>query len=448
MNTTFEPDKNHITRREFVKTTSLTAGGLLLSTMPLGAAYASGSDTLKVALVGCGDRGTGAAFQALNTGEGIKLVAMADILEDQLQSSYEMLSTRYGDTDKLDVPEEHRFIGFDGYKHAIALADIVLLATPTYFRPLHFEEAVNSGKQVFMEKPVASDPAGVRRVLKAAETAREKNLNVVVGLQRRYQKCYREVYKRIRNGELGDIISGQVYWNQGLFRAAVREPHYSELEHQIRGWYYFIWLAGDQVLDQLIHNLDIANWFLGEYPVSAQGMGGSEVRTGKEYGENFDHHAIEFAYPSGVVISSQCRQIPGVHNRVDELFQGTKGTAYTRGGSSEGIIRDRSNNVRYDHQGMDDPSPYQTELDELIASIRSGNVINDADFGAKSSMTSIMGFMASHTGQLIEWDKAINSNEKLAPEPEDFSWDTTPPVLPDENGFYAKPIPGQSRTFL
>ncbi len=448
MNVKFDSEKKLITRREFVKATTLTASGLLMSTMPFGAAYAAGSDTLKVALVGCGDRGTGAAFQALNAGEGIKLVAMADILEDRLQRSYEVLSTRYGDTGKMDVPEEHRFIGFDGYKHAIALADVVLLTTPTYFRPLHFEEAVNSGKQVFMEKPVASDPAGVRRVLKAAETAREKNLNVVVGLQRRYQKCYREVYKRIQNDGVGDIISGQVYWNQGLFRAAVREPHYSELEHQIRGWYYFIWLAGDQVLDQLIHNLDIANWFTGEYPVSAQGMGGSEVRTGKEYGENFDHHAIEFTYPGGVVISSQCRQIPGVHNRVDELFQGTNGTAYTSGGSSTGIIRDRSGNVRYDHQGMDDPNPYQTELDELIASIRSGNVINDAFYGAKSSMTSIMGFMASHTGQIIEWDKAINSNEKLAPEPEDFSWDTPPPVLPDENGYYAKPVPGQTRTFL
>ena len=233
MNVKFDSEKKLITRREFVKATTLTASGLLMSTMPFGAAYAAGSDTLKVALVGCGDRGTGAAFQALNAGEGIKLVAMADILEDRLQRSYEALSTRYGDTDKMDVPEEHRFIGFDGYKHAIALADVVLLTTPTYFRPLHFEEAVNSGKQVFMEKPVASDPAGVRRVLKAAKTAREKNLNVVVGLQRRYQNCYREVYKRIQNGEVGDFISGQVYWNQGLFRAAVREPHYSELEYQI-----------------------------------------------------------------------------------------------------------------------------------------------------------------------------------------------------------------------
>ena len=273
--------RNLLTRRDFVKTSSVTAGGLLLSTLPLGAsAYAAGGDTLKVALVGCGRRGTGAAFNALNTGDGIKLVAMADILEDRLQESYQRLSARYGDTGKLDVPEEHKFIGFDSYKHAIELADVVLLTTPTYFRPLHFEEAVNKGKQVFMEKPVACDPTGIRRVLKAGKIAKEKRLNVVVGLQRRYQNCYREFYKRIRNGELGDILSGQVYWNQGLFRAAVREPHYSELEYQIRGWYYFIWLAGDQVLDQLLHNLDIANWFVGAHPVTAQGMGGSEVRTG------------------------------------------------------------------------------------------------------------------------------------------------------------------------
>ncbi len=421
----------------------------MLSTLPLGAsAYAAGSDTLKVALVGCGNRGTGAAFNALNTGDGIKLVAMADILEDRMQESYQRLSARFGDTGNLDVPREHRFIGFDSYKHAIELADVVLLATPTYFRPLHFEEAVNKGKQIFMEKPVACDPTGIRRALKAGEIAKQKRLNVVVGLQRRYQNCYREVYKRIRNGELGEILSGQVSWNQGLFRSAVREPHYSELEYQIRGWYYFIWLAGDQVLDQLIHNLDIANWFIGNHPVTAQGMGGSEVRTGKEYGENFDHHAIEYTYPGGVVVSSQCRQIPGVHNRVDETFQGMNGFAYTQGRTSEGIIRDRNMNIRYQHSGENDPTPYQTELDELIASIRSGNVINDTEYGAKASMTAIMGFMATHTGQLIEWEQAINSKQQLVPDPEDITWDTPPPVLPDKDGFYPKPIPGVTTTFL
>lgn len=436
-------------RRDFIKATSLTAGGLLLGGLPIGAsAFAAGSETLKIALVGCGNRGTGAAFNALNTGDGVRLVAMADILQDRLDESYSRLTMRFGDTDKLAVPEENKFVGFDGYKQAIALADVVLLATPTYFRPLHFEEAVRQGKQMFMEKPLACDPSGFRRIMIAAEEAKKKRLNVVVGLQRRYQKCYREMYSRVSGGQIGDIISGQVFWNQGLFRPAIRQPHYSELEHQIRGWYYFIWLAGDQVLDQLIHNLDVANWFLGKYPLSAQGMGGSEVRTGIEFGENFDHHAIEYTYPGGIVISSQCRQIPGVHNRVDELFQGTRGSSYTHGRNAQAILRDRNGNIRYDHDGEEDPNPYQAELDELIASIRSGKVINDAEYGAKSSMTAIMGFMATHTGQLVHWDDAVKSTVKLMPDPEDITWDTPPPVVPNADGYYPKPVPGVSRSFL
>ncbi len=440
---------NRLTRRDFVKASAVTTGGLMMSSLPLGSsAYAAGNDTLKVALVGCGDRGTGAVVNTLNADDGVKLVAMADIMEDRLTQSYDQLTMRYGDTDKLDVPDERKFIGFNAYKDAIALADVVLLATPTYFRPLHFEEAVRQGKHVFMEKPVACDPTGVRRALEASKVADEKGLNVVVGLQRRYQNCYREVYDRIQNGAIGDIVSGQVFWNQGLLWIRERQPEYSELEYQIRNWYYFIWLAGDQVLDQLIHNVDIANWFLGEYPASAQGMGGSEVRTGKEYGENFDHHAIEYTYPSGVVISSQCRQIPNVHNRVDELFQGSRGTAYTRGFSDQGIIRDWDNNIRYNHDGEEDPGPYQQEIDELFASIRAGNVINDAERGAKTSMTAIMGFMATYTGQVIEWDEALNATDRLAPVPEDFNWDTPAPVKPDEDGYYAKPVPGESRYFI
>ncbi len=435
-----------LSRRDFVKTSSLTAGGLLLSSLPLSAsAYAAGSDTLTIALIGCGSRGTGAAANALGSSDGVKLVAMADILEDQLRDSYNGLVQRFGDTDKMDVPEENKFVGFDGYKKAIALADVVLLTTPTFFRPLHFEEAVNQGKHVFMEKPVAVDPAGVRRVLEAGKIAKEKNLNVVVGLQRRYDNRYRELYKRLRDGEIGEVISGQVYWNQGPFFIRERRPEWSELEHQIRNHFHFIWQAGDQVLDQMIHNIDVANWYLGEYPATAQGMGGREVRTGKEYGQIFDHNFVEFTYPSGAVISAQCRQIPGCFNIVTERFNGSKGFLST-GGPEGPTIRDRNKNERFRYEGENDPSPYDHEHVELFTSIRNGEVLDNTDYGAKSTMAAVMGFMATYSGQFLEWDKALQSDRRMYPHhdlnPEDVDWDTPAPVQPDENGYYPIPVPG------
>ncbi|MDG5766595.1 Gfo/Idh/MocA family oxidoreductase [Balneolales bacterium ANBcel1] len=436
------------TRRDFIKASSVTAGGLMLGSLPIGAsAYAAGSDTIKIALIGCGSRGTGAAFQALDADPGVKLVAMADIVEDRLDESYNNLFTRFGGTGRFDVPEDHRFLGFDGYKKAIDLADAVLLTTPTYFRPLHFEEAVRKGKHVFMEKPVAVDATGVRRVMEAGKAAEEKGLNVVVGLQRRYELMYRELVQRINDGAIGEIISGQVYWNQGPFFIRHRQPEWSELEHQIRNHFHFTWLAGDQVLDQLIHNIDVANWLLGEYPVSAQGMGGREVRTGKEYGQIFDHNFVEYTYPSGVVIAAQCRQQSGCYHFVGENFQGTKGHLATAG-SLRGTIRDRQHNIRFRYDDEYDPSPYQVEHDELFAAIRSGKTINDSDWGAKSSMSSIMGFMATYSGQFLQWDEALQSKKRMYPhhdvDPEDMNWDTPPPVMPKEDGYYPVPVPGQT----
>ncbi len=434
--------KKGITRRDFVKTTSLATSGLMLGSMPLkSSAYVTGSDMLKVAVIGCGGRGTGAAFNALSAGTDIKLVAMADLFQDRLDESYSRLSQRYGDSEQLDVPDEHKFTGFDSYKHAIDLADVVLLATPPGLRPHHYKYAVEKGKHVFMEKPLATDSPGVRSVLESGKIAREKKLNVVVGLQRRYQKNYREILRRIHNRELGDIISGQIYWNQGELWVRERKTEYTEMEYQNRNWYYFNWLCGDHILEQHIHQIDVANWFLGEYPLKAQGMGGREVRTGKEYGEIFDHHFVEFTYPSGAVIASQCRQIPGCFNRVAEDFQGTRGFLNIDG-SNNAIIRDREQNVRYDHDGLDDPNPYQMEIDELFESIRRGNVIDDTEFGAKATLSALMGRMATYSGQVIEWNAALNSQRKLVPDYVD--WDTVPPVLPDENGYYPVPIPGKT----
>lgn len=432
------------TRRDFVKSSAILAGGTLLSQLPTGAsAYARKDDTLKIAVIGCGGRGTGAADQALSapTAGKVKIVAMADAFRDRLDESFANLSKKYG-KDKLDVPEKNKFVGFDAYKQAIALADVVLLATPPGFRSIHFDEAVRAGKHVFMEKPVATDAPGVRMVLAAAEEAKKKNLSVVVGLQRRYQNNYRETLKRIQDGAVGDILSGQVYWDGAGVWVKPRVAGQTEMEYQMRNWYYFNWLCGDHILEQHIHNIDVANWFKGGYPVTAQGMGGRQVRTGKEYGEIFDHHFVEFVYADGTVISSQCRHIPGCMNKVEEAFQGTKGRI-SISGDGDARITDLKGGSIYNHRGKDDPNPYQTEHDELFASIRNGKPINDAEMGAKSTLTAIMGRMATYSGQVIKWDDAMASTVSLMPEK--FAFDAQPPVLPDENGFYPVPVPGKTK---
>ena len=252
-------------RREFLKASALVAGGVIMSNSAWAGAFTSVNDTIKIALVGCGDRGTGAAFQALSTKFNIKLVAMADAFQDRLDNSYKLLTEKFGA--KIDVPKERQFVGFDGYQKAIALADVVLLVTPPGFRPTHFEEAVKQGKHVFMEKPVAVDSPGIRKVLAAAELAKQKKLNVVVGLQRRYQTNYRETIKRIQDGAIGDVYSGQVYWNSGGVWVKPRTANQTEMEYQMRNWYYFNWLCGDHIVEQHVHNIDVANWIKNDYPV-------------------------------------------------------------------------------------------------------------------------------------------------------------------------------------
>ncbi len=440
-----ELSNRNITRRDFVKRSSMAAGGgLLLGSLPVGAsAYAGGSDTLKVAVIGCGGRGTGAANQALNADPGVKIVALADVFRDRLDQCYNALAQRHLESGRLDVPEEHKFVGFDSYKKAIPLADVVILTAPPGFRPAHFEECVNQDKHMFCEKPIATDAPGVRRYMKAAVLAREKKLNVVLGLQRRYQTNYREGFKRVaEQGLIGDLIAGQAYWNDGGVWVRHREDWMTELEYQVHNWFYFTWLAGDQILEQNIHNIDIFNWFTGEYPITAQGMGGREVRTGKEFGQIFDHNAIEYTYPNGLVLSAQCRHQRNTWSRVGETLRGTKGTLTYAGFNNNALIRDYNGNVLYDHNGMNDPNPYQQEHDELFEAIRSGGYIDDTDYGAKTTMTAIMGRMASYSGQMINWDDAINSDAQLMPY--DVTAETTPPVLPDADGFYPVPVPGVS----
>ena len=445
-------------RRKFVKSTALATGGILAaSTLPARpTGWLTGNDVIRIGLIGCGGRGTGAAVQALSTKENVRLVAMADAFEDRLSKSYEAITSHEFEDwssgeavnvgDKVEVPAEHRFVGFDAYQQVIPLVDVVVIATPPGFRPMHFEAAVDAGKHVFMEKPVAVDAPGIRRVLEAAEKAKVNKLNVVVGLQRHYQTVYREWISRIHDGQIGEVLSARVYWNSagvwvrdraGLEAAAGRPL--TEMEYQMRNWYYFNWLCGDHITEQHIHNLDVGNWAMQAVPVRAHGFGGRAVRHGTDHGEIFDHHVIEYEYANGARMYSQCRHQPGCMNRVSEALQGSSGRA-----PKPGVIETNSGLVTFSHNAKKDPNPYQVEHDELFDAVATGEYrYADAENGAMATMTAILGRMASYSGQIIEWDDAIASEVSLMPER--LAWDASPKVLPDENGYYSSAIPGVTK---
>ncbi len=422
-----------VTRRTFISSTSAAAVAALSTSR---FAFAQASDTLKIALIGCGGRGSGAANQALNV-PGTKLVAMADAFKDRLDGALNNLKNAHPNS--VDVPADRQFVGLDAFKNAISLADVVILATPPGFRPFHFEEAVKQGKNVFAEKPVATDAPGVRRFLAAAEEAKRKNLKVGIGLQRHHQPGYLETIQRLHDGAIGDIHTLRVYWNDGGVWVNPRKPGQSEMEFQMRNWYYFNWLCGDHICEQHIHNLDVGNWVKNAYPVKARGMGGRQVRTAKEYGEIYDHHAVEYFFADGSTMFSQCRHIRGAWSSVSEHCVGTKGNADVSGH----LIRATGSDA-WRYRGTKNVDPYQQEHDDLFAAIRGNKDYNEAFNGAKSTMTAILGRMATYSGAEISWDDALNSQIDLFPEK--LAWDAMPKSLPDENGFYMVAVPGQTKT--
>lgn len=424
-------------RRDFIKSSSALVGAAALSSS-VGQVFAAGNDEIKIALIGCGGRGTGATVNAMESGQNVKLVAMADAFQDNLDTTYDTLKEKYGD--RIDVTDSRKYVGFEAYIEAIKDADVVLLTTPPGFRPLHFAEAVKQGKHVFMEKAVASDIPGIRSVLETAKEAEAKKLNVVVGLQRRYQTNYREAVKRVHDGAIGEVVSGQVYWNSGGVWVRPRKPDQTEMEYQMRNWYYFNWLCGDHIVEQHVHNIDIANWVKGKYPVSIQGTGSRAHRTGKEYGEIYDNFAIELTYDDGAVVYSQCRHFEGISNRVDETFQATNGRMFVSA-NNQAILWDANGKEIYRHDPKGNPNPYQQEHTELFDAIAKGEYkFNDAEYGAYSSLTGIIGRIACYTGEVIKWDEAIKSDIDLMPER--YAWDANPKVMPNEDGTYPVAIPG------
>ena len=432
-------------RRSFIKSTSAVAAAAAIganasNTLATSKGFHSfGNDLIKIGLVGCGGRGTGAAIQALNTTSGpVQLKAIGDAFKDRAMGCVNTIKKKHGD--KVDVPEERIFIGFDAYKNVIESdIDLVILATPPGFRPLHFEEAVRSNKHVFMEKPVATDAPGVRRVLKANDEAKMKNLAVAVGLQRHHEERYRETLKRLHDGAIGDINLLRVYWNGAGVWVRPRSSDQTELEYQMRNWYYFNWLCGDHITEQHIHNLDVGNWVMNDFPIEANAMGGREVRKGINHGQIFDHHFVEYTFKNGAKMFSQCRHIPSCFNIVSEFAHGSKGTSAIGGA----VISDNSGKRLWQF-GRGGGGGHQEEHHHLFADLRNGRIPNEGDYGAKSTLTSILGRMASYTGKKISWDQAMESKLELANFDGFKSMDDDAPLRPDNEGRYAVPVPGVS----
>ncbi len=413
-------------RRQFLKTSALLSAASLFPTF---SSAAEEVKPIKVALIGCGGRGTGAAAQSLAV-PGTTLVAMADAFAENLASAHTELTKKFAD--RVDVPEARRFVGLDAYKAAIDAADVVLLCSTPGFRPAHFAYAVEKGKHVFMEKPCAVDGPGIRMVIEAAKVADQKNLKVVCGLQRRYQKSYLETLAKVKEGMIGDIITSQVYWVSGGVWTRPRSEGQTEMQYQVRNWYYFNWLCGDHIVEQHVHNIDVGNWFKGEHPVKAVGMGGRTNRVGKDWGEIYDHFFVEYQYADGTIMNSQSRHWNGVWSKVSEAIVGSKGTA------EPGVIKDRSGKIIWRFRGPDN-NPYQTEHDVLYQCVRENKAHNDAHYTAEATLTGIMGRMACYTGKEVTWEMALNS--KVDTMPKELTWDTDPGPKAGADGLYPCPLP-------
>ena len=431
--------KSQSTRRTFlVNGSAIAAGVAAASSLTVArAAHPYGSDAIKIALIGCGGRGTGAAEQAMNTSGGdVRIVALADAFKHRLDESERNLRKQH--KEKIDVDESTRFVGPDAYKKALEVeCDMAILATPPGFRPLHFEAAIDAGKHVFAEKPVACDAPGVRRFLATTEKAKEKKLAVQVGLQRHHEKGYLETIAQLHDGAIGEFILARAYWNNPGVWVRNREPADTELSYQCNNWYYFNWLSGDHINEQHIHNLDVINWVMQDYPTEAQGAGGREVRTGKEYGQIFDHHVIEYTYANGCKMLSMCRHMPDTWNAVSEYVHGTKGYCDVSGGK----IFDLKNNLVWKSGGGG--GGHQEEHHDLFAALRRGEIPNEGENGAKSTMTAILGRMATYSGKVVKWKDAIASEHHLADYDSMTSWDVAAPLTAGPDGFYPVPVPGQ-----
>ena len=425
--------RSTFTRRTFVQGAAAVGAAISIPERLRALAWSSheSADVIRIGLVGCGGRGTGAARDAMRGSERVELVALGDLFPDRLETARANLAKETALASKYKVTSEKCFTGFDAYQKVLASGiDLVILATPPGFRPAHLAAAVAAGKHIFTEKPVAVDPAGVRSVIATAQQAKQKGLAVVAGTQRRHDPGYRATIERLRDGAIGEITGGQVYWNQGGLWHVARKPEWSDAEYQIRNWLYYTWLSGDHVVEQHIHNIDVANWVMDAHPVKAVGVGGRQARTDAKYGHIYDHFGVDFEYPNGVHVMSMCRQIDGSANNVSERFVGTKGRT-----DPSGTIETAGGKPWAYAKPAPAVNPYVQEHTDLVASIRAGTPLNELVRVAESTLTAIMAREAAYTGQEIAWDALLNAAQNLTPPNVAFGPMPVPPVA----------VPGQTK---
>lgn len=431
-------------RRNFIKGSSLLlAGGAigsgqtLASTQPV---HVGGSDALKLGLIGCGRRGTAMAIQALKNEEReVRLSAVADVFEDRLQQS---LRTCKSQSTKVDVTGSTRFVGLKAYEQLLeSSVDAVILATPPAFRPLHFAQAVECKKHVFAEKPIATDAPGVRAFLAANELAKQRGLSVAVGFQRHHDASYQATIAQLQAGIVGRIQYCRAYWNQGPMWSRERTSRQTELEYQLRNWYYFTWLSGDHLVEQHVHNLDVINWLLGAHPERAHGMGGRQVRRENSFGQIYDHHAVEFTYPGGVRLISMCRQMASCWNAVGEFAHGSEGWADI----SNGKIYDRYDHLIWENSQASDPQRHIADFihSASVDRVESTPALNEGDAAAMSTMTAILGRMATYTGKELSWREGFQSEVSLSNTASLCKLSDSAPVCPDAKGEYPLSQPGR-----
>ena len=429
-----------VSRRDLVKGSAAAAVAAALGPLELGhRAHAAGSDEIKIALIGCGGRGTGAAANALRNKahSNIRLVAVADAFAEPIERALEDLRRQF--PDRVDVPPERRFVGLDAYEKAIAAGvDIVLLCTPPGFRPAQFAAAVKAGRNVFMEKPVAVDAPGFRAVKAANEEAKARGLRVAVGHNMRHDPVRRDLVHQIHDGLIGDLLFTRSYFNTSGIWNRPRKPGMTEMQYQVNNWYHFVWLSGDHLVEQHVHGIDQCNWLARSHPAQATGMGGRAVRAEPGIGEIFDHHCVQYAYADNSYSISECRQQPGCWSDVSNHAHGTKGSVHFDGNVF--LVRLKGAEPKRLKPGAE---THQSEWDDLIAALVAGRPYNEAGWGAESTMTAILGRMATYSGKLVTWDEAVNSNLTYAPER--LAWDAVPRAKPGADGIYPCAVPGVTK---
>jgi myo-inositol 2-dehydrogenase/D-chiro-inositol 1-dehydrogenase len=418
-------------RRDFLKASAAVAAA---GSLAIGrSAHAAGNETIKIGMIGCGGRCSGAASESMTAGPYVKLVAMCDVFDDRVQASRKTLKQQH--PDQVMVDDDHCFVGFDGYQKVIDSVDVVLIACASKFHPMYAEAAIKSGKPVFVEKPHGVDPVGVRRMAAVCQLAKEKGLSIVSGLQSRFHRGWQETVKRIHDGIMGDVVAMQSMFLRGPYVLVHRDPKFTETQSQFRNWYHFRWLSGDDVPQSLVHNVDRMSWIMKEeMPTWAFGLAGRSASFGVIYGDMFDHHTVVYEYKSGPRLYALCRTENGCYDNSGDIIMGTKGTCHLDRCRIQG-----ETNWRY---AGPQNNPYEAEQKALIESVRQGKPLNSGPYMVGSTMIGVLGQIACYSGKAVTWDEAYKSDLQYGPPPEKSNFETEPPSVPDKTGNYPLPMPG------